>query len=174
MCVCGGGGGHGGEGEVVGALWSPCTLCYCPTPCVLHPRPLAAHLPYTLHPAPCTLHPRPRAPPLTYTLNPGLLAPPPPPPLQAAFLRSVVAREVSGDPEFYSAAFLGMTNVAYCNWILNPINWGGGIELSILSRCSLRSDWHTTWYLKILLEMIVIIRYIIIITRLYRWLTRIE
>lgn len=30
---------------------------------------------------------------------------------------SVVAREVSSDPDSYSNAFLGMTNVAYCEWI---------------------------------------------------------
>ena len=33
----------------------------------------------------------------------------------------------------YSTAFLGMTNSAYCSWITNPVNWGGGIELAILA-----------------------------------------
>lgn len=33
----------------------------------------------------------------------------------------------------YSAAFLGMDNAAYCAWITNPVNWGGGIELAILA-----------------------------------------
>lgn len=28
----------------------------------------------------------------------------------------------------------GMNNVAYCNWIMNPMNWGGGIELAILAK----------------------------------------
>ncbi len=32
----------------------------------------------------------------------------------------------------YTAAFLGSSNAAYCAWIVNPMNWGGGIELSIL------------------------------------------
>uniref|UniRef100_A0A6S8NJB3 Ubiquitin thioesterase OTU n=1 Tax=Dunaliella tertiolecta TaxID=3047 RepID=A0A6S8NJB3_DUNTE len=53
---------------------------------------------------------------------------------KASFLRSVVAREVSSDPAEYNEAFLGMSNMAYCNWIMQPINWGGGIELAILSR----------------------------------------
>lgn len=26
-----------------------------------------------------------------------------------------------------------MENAAYCNWILNPVHWGGGIELAILA-----------------------------------------
>lgn len=47
-----------------------------------------------------------------------------------------MAREVSSDPETYSAVFLGMPNAAYCHWIVNPVNWGGGIELSILARCA--------------------------------------
>jgi hypothetical protein len=34
----------------------------------------------------------------------------------------------------YTAAFLGMSNQAYCQWINNRANWGGGIELSILSK----------------------------------------
>lgn len=46
----------------------------------------------------------------------------------------VVAQTVSGDPTTYSTAFLGMTNEAYCSWIRQPFNWGGGIELSILAQ----------------------------------------
>lgn len=53
---------------------------------------------------------------------------------RAGLLRGLVAREVAGDPETFSAAFLGMPNDAYCSWIMNPVNWGGGIELSILAR----------------------------------------
>ena len=26
-----------------------------------------------------------------------------------------------------------MPNAAYCDWIINPVNWGGGIELAILA-----------------------------------------
>jgi hypothetical protein len=53
---------------------------------------------------------------------------------KASWLRSVVAQEVSSDQQFYSAAFLGMANAQYCNWIMNPMNWGGGIELAILAK----------------------------------------
>jgi len=52
---------------------------------------------------------------------------------RAPFLRRVVSNEVSGDPDTWSAAFLGMTNAAYCAWITEPQNWGGGIELAILA-----------------------------------------
>ncbi|KAF8059422.1 OTU2 [Scenedesmus sp. PABB004] len=52
---------------------------------------------------------------------------------RAPFLRQVVSREVSSDPQVYSDAFLGMSNAAYCAWITNPAHWGGGIELAILA-----------------------------------------
>jgi hypothetical protein len=52
---------------------------------------------------------------------------------RAPFLRRVVSNEVSGDPDTWSAAFLGMPNAAYCSWINEPQNWGGGIELAILA-----------------------------------------
>lgn len=52
---------------------------------------------------------------------------------RAPFLRQVVSREVSSDPQKYSPVFLGMENAVYCNWITNPAHWGGGIELSILA-----------------------------------------
>jgi hypothetical protein len=48
---------------------------------------------------------------------------------RAPFLRRVVSNEVSGDPDTWNAAFLGMPNAAYCAWINEPQNWGGGIEL---------------------------------------------
>ncbi len=48
--------------------------------------------------------------------------------------RYLVAREVSLDPHTYNEAVLGMSNTAYCHWIINPNNWGGGIELSILAK----------------------------------------
>ncbi|GLC47250.1 hypothetical protein PLESTF_000895500 [Pleodorina starrii] len=53
---------------------------------------------------------------------------------RAPHLRTVVAQQVSSDRTTYSEAFLGMTNAAYCNWIMQPYNWGGGIELSILAQ----------------------------------------
>jgi ubiquitin thioesterase OTU1 len=52
---------------------------------------------------------------------------------RAPFLRRVVSNEVSGDPEKWSDAFLGMPNASYCSWIADPGNWGGGIELAILA-----------------------------------------
>ncbi|KXZ42353.1 hypothetical protein GPECTOR_157g91 [Gonium pectorale] len=53
---------------------------------------------------------------------------------RAPHLRNVVARQVAGDRTTYSDAFLGMSNEAYCSWIRQPFNWGGGIELSILAQ----------------------------------------
>ncbi|KAG1665633.1 hypothetical protein FOA52_011227 [Chlamydomonas sp. UWO 241] len=53
---------------------------------------------------------------------------------KASFLRSVIAREVSSDPTEYNDVFLDMSNGAYCSWIMNRANWGGGIELSILAK----------------------------------------
>lgn len=48
--------------------------------------------------------------------------------------RRVIAETVAADPEQYSEAFLGKPNNEYCRWIQDPQNWGGAIELSILSR----------------------------------------
>ncbi|KAG2439444.1 hypothetical protein HXX76_004800 [Chlamydomonas incerta] len=53
---------------------------------------------------------------------------------RAPHLRNVVAQQVSGDRQTYSDVFLGMTNEAYCAWIRQPYNWGGGIELAILAQ----------------------------------------
>ncbi len=41
---------------------------------------------------------------------------------------------VQGDPLTYNAGFLGREPEEYCKWITLPSSWGGGIELSILSR----------------------------------------
>ena len=48
--------------------------------------------------------------------------------------RRVIAAAVAGDPKTYSEALLGRPNAEYCRWILDKDNWGGAIELSILSR----------------------------------------
>ncbi|XP_035227077.1 ubiquitin thioesterase OTU1-like [Stegodyphus dumicola] len=48
-------------------------------------------------------------------------------------MRRIIAREVTKNPERYTTAFLGMRNDEYCHWITDPSNWGGAIELSILS-----------------------------------------
>ncbi|XP_031560995.1 ubiquitin thioesterase OTU1-like, partial [Actinia tenebrosa] len=38
------------------------------------------------------------------------------------------------DPVTYNDVFLGQSNDGYCRWIQNADNWGGAIELSILSK----------------------------------------
>ncbi|XP_074596595.1 yod1 deubiquitinase [Brevipalpus obovatus] len=48
-------------------------------------------------------------------------------------LRRVIAEAVRKDPTTYNEAILGRANSDYYNWILNHDNWGGAIELSILS-----------------------------------------
>lgn len=48
-------------------------------------------------------------------------------------LRNLIANIVSGNPEKYNTAFLGMTNEDYCAWIKDTNHWGGAIELAILS-----------------------------------------
>eukprot|EP00883_Tetradesmus_obliquus_P014352 jgi/Sobl393_1/7395/SZX61668.1 len=52
---------------------------------------------------------------------------------RAAALRQVIAEVVAADPVTYNDGFLGKTNEEYCEWITNKKNWGGGIELAILS-----------------------------------------
>lgn len=49
-------------------------------------------------------------------------------------MRSLVASAVEQDPDEFSEAILGMPNVEYCKWIMEPDAWGGAIELSILSK----------------------------------------
>jgi ubiquitin thioesterase OTU1 len=51
----------------------------------------------------------------------------------ASELRSLIAAVVMSDPDTYNDAMLGMTNQAYCNFIMSPDRWGGAIELSILA-----------------------------------------
>eukprot|EP01135_Chromosphaera_perkinsii_P004307 Nk52_evm19s276 gene=Nk52_evmTU19s276 len=53
---------------------------------------------------------------------------------QAPQLRRIIADTVDADPITYSDALLGKPNREYQEWILNKQHWGGGIELSILSR----------------------------------------
>lgn len=52
----------------------------------------------------------------------------------ASQLRKIIADAVASDQDTYSEAFLGKTNVEYQRWILDPLRWGGAIELSILAR----------------------------------------
>ncbi len=43
------------------------------------------------------------------------------------------ADKIAADPGTYCEAVLGKPNAEYIEWILNPFNWGGEIELSILA-----------------------------------------
>lgn len=49
-------------------------------------------------------------------------------------LRSMVAQAIQRDPEQYNEAILGRPPDEYCQWIGYSDSWGGGIELSILSK----------------------------------------
>ncbi|KAB8076701.1 hypothetical protein BDV29DRAFT_79596 [Aspergillus leporis] len=49
-------------------------------------------------------------------------------------LRSVVAQTIQENPDLYSEAVLEKKPNDYCRWIQNEDSWGGGIELSILSK----------------------------------------
>ncbi|GJP96506.1 hypothetical protein CBS115989_6836 [Aspergillus niger] len=49
-------------------------------------------------------------------------------------LRSVVAQTIQAHPDIYTEAVLEKKPDEYCRWIQNEDSWGGGIELSILSK----------------------------------------
>lgn len=49
-------------------------------------------------------------------------------------MRLLTAQMVMNDPETYSTAFLGQENSKYCKWIVKEDSWGGGIEVSVLSK----------------------------------------
>ncbi|OAX81150.1 hypothetical protein ACJ72_04509 [Emergomyces africanus] len=49
-------------------------------------------------------------------------------------LRSIVAQTIQEQPDVYSAAVLEKSPDDYCRWIQTEDSWGGGIELSILSK----------------------------------------
>lgn len=49
-------------------------------------------------------------------------------------MRSIVAQTIQEQPQFYSAAVLERQPDDYCRWIQTEDAWGGGIELSILSK----------------------------------------
>ncbi|QDZ18414.1 putative ubiquitin thioesterase OTU1 [Chloropicon primus] len=53
---------------------------------------------------------------------------------KARDLRQVVASTVASDPDTYNDVFLEKSNGDYCRWILDPMRWGGAIELSILTK----------------------------------------
>jgi ubiquitin thioesterase OTU1 len=47
-------------------------------------------------------------------------------------LRELICGKILNDTEYYNEAILEKTPEEYCNWILDPNSWGGGIELSII------------------------------------------
>lgn len=49
-------------------------------------------------------------------------------------LRSLIAQEIQAQPDTYSQAVLDQKPDDYCRWIQTEDAWGGGIELSILSK----------------------------------------
>jgi len=52
---------------------------------------------------------------------------------KGSILRKIISDTVKNDPETYSEAFLGQSNIEYSKWLLLKDSWGGAIELSILS-----------------------------------------
>lgn len=50
------------------------------------------------------------------------------------FLRNVVSAYIESDPDTYNETLLGKSNQEYVTWIEQENSWGGGIELSILSK----------------------------------------
>ena len=48
-------------------------------------------------------------------------------------LRKICSERILADPDTYCEPVLGKPNAEYASWILNPFNWGGEVELGILS-----------------------------------------
>ena len=51
----------------------------------------------------------------------------------AKLLRQIVATTIKNNPFKYNESFLSMSHKEYQEYILNPSNWGGAIELEILA-----------------------------------------
>lgn len=49
-------------------------------------------------------------------------------------MRQIIAQAVHNEKETYNSGILGRDNAEYCAWILQESNWGGAIEVSILSQ----------------------------------------
>jgi len=49
-------------------------------------------------------------------------------------MRFLAAEQIGKDPKVFDTAFLGMANSKYVNLVVDPDQWGGGIELSVFSR----------------------------------------
>ncbi len=65
---------------------------------------------------------------------------------QAMSIRRIAAVSIARDPERYNTAFLGMQPAAYTARVLDPNQWGGAIELDVLSR-ALSTEFFTFDYL---------------------------
>jgi len=53
---------------------------------------------------------------------------------ESRILRELVAVEIQSNPELYNEAVLEKKPEEYCDWIMRDDTWGGGIEMSILSK----------------------------------------
>ena len=51
-----------------------------------------------------------------------------------SYMRQIIAQTVHNEKETYNAGILGRDNAEYCAWIMQESNWGGAIEVSILSQ----------------------------------------
>ena len=49
-------------------------------------------------------------------------------------IRGIISSEIKSNPEEYNSAVLDKDPEEYCKWIMKKETWGGGIELSILSK----------------------------------------
>ncbi len=50
-------------------------------------------------------------------------------------MRELIAVEIQTNSDLYNEAILDKDPFEYCSWIMRSDTWGGGIELSILSKC---------------------------------------
>jgi ubiquitin thioesterase OTU1 len=49
-------------------------------------------------------------------------------------IRGIISSEIMANPNEYNSGILGKDPDKYCKWIMDKETWGGGIELSILSK----------------------------------------
>ena len=49
-------------------------------------------------------------------------------------IRGIISSEIMANPNEYNSGILGKEPDKYCKWIMDKETWGGGIELSILSK----------------------------------------
>lgn len=51
-----------------------------------------------------------------------------------SYMRQIISQNVNDDKETYNEGILGRPNDEYCAWVMKEDSWGGGIEVSILSK----------------------------------------